>query len=74
MKAEPICCGHFERIKDNMRWMEGIEIDIEMMPYMCVLVERKKNVTVFEKVRVNFCPVCGKDVRNVQIINGKFKL
>jgi transcription initiation factor IIE alpha subunit len=72
MKAKPICCGYFERIKDNLRWME--EIDIEMMPYMCVIVGSKKNVTLVEKVRVKFCPICGKDVRGVQIINGKFKL
>ena len=74
MKAKSICCGYFERIKNHLHWMQGIGIDIEMMPYMNVWVKGKKNIMFIGQVRVNFCPVCGKDVRDVQIINGKFKL
>ena len=60
-------CGSFVKILDSFRWFEfddskGTDDDILLMP------------TIGEKkYRVNHCPVCGGDVRNMVISETELK-
>jgi len=55
-----ICCGYFEKLLQNFRWfsIQTEEGEKLCMPYI---------LTENEKIRVNNCPVCGKEVRSVEI-------
>jgi hypothetical protein len=57
-----ICCNEFQKLLHNFGWFslpaEGG--DKLCMPYMYN--------TLNEKIRVNNCPVCGANVRDIQIV------
>ena len=56
-KADSICCGALEKL--DIRWMY-LDDQTKCMPHI-------KNIHEDKDFRVNFCPVCGKNVRNVMI-------
>jgi len=55
-----ICCGYFEKLLQNFGWfsIQTEEGEKLCMPYM---------LSGNEKIRVNNCPACGKEVRSVEI-------
>lgn len=55
-----ICCGYFEKLLQNFGWfsIQTDEGEKLCMPYM---------LAGSEKIRVNNCPVCGKEVRSIEI-------
>jgi hypothetical protein len=55
--AEVICCGALEEM--NLRWMY-LDDQTKCMPHI-------KNIQEDKDFRVNFCPVCGKNVRSAMI-------
>ena len=59
-----ICCGHFEKTMKFYQWFELEENGEMFLVVPCF----PKN-----KVRVNYCPVCGASVRNVLVPVETFK-
>jgi hypothetical protein len=55
--ADVICCGALEEM--NLRWMY-LGDQTKCMPHI-------KNIQEDKDFRVNFCPVCGKNVRSAMI-------
>jgi hypothetical protein len=55
--ADVICCGALEEI--DIRWMYLAD-QTKCMPHI-------KNIQEDKDFRVNFCPVCGKNVRSAMI-------
>tara|TARA_R110000824_G_scaffold6935_12_gene31828 strand:+ start:163 stop:453 length:291 start_codon:yes stop_codon:yes gene_type:complete len=49
-------CEHIEQLQDQFSWYNNEKESIKLMPHF------KTNM-----LRVNFCPVCGEDCRDVQI-------
>ncbi len=59
------CCESFDKIENELGWYSydednEEETTIYLMPY--ILSHKDGN-----KYRVNFCPSCGKDIRNIKI-------
>jgi hypothetical protein len=55
--ADVICCGALEEL--DIRWMYLAD-QTKCMPHI-------KNIQQDKDFRVNFCPVCGKNVRSVML-------
>ena len=54
-----ICCGYFEKILHHFGWFSIHVSDKKLcMPYM---------LSGDEKIKVNYCPVCGKEVIGIEI-------
>ena len=63
------CCEYFEKIGFQFCWFSYHDYetgtDVFLMPYLTELNG--------EKIRVNHCPVCGKEIRDIKIPEGQFK-
>ena len=55
--ADVICCGALEEL--DIRWMYLAD-QTKCMPHI-------KNIQQDKDFRVNFCPVCGENVRSVML-------
>jgi heterodisulfide reductase subunit B len=55
--ADVICCGALEEL--DIRWMYLAD-QTKCMPHI-------KNIQEDKDFRVNFCPVCGRNVRSTMI-------
>lgn len=62
MKLSIQCCETFPKILHNLQWMkiEDEGSPILVMPYILSLDSA-------EMLRVNHCPSCGKEVRNIEL-------
>lgn len=55
--STPHCCKYWPKIAMSFWWMElEDDPDVKVMPHTC---------TGTERIRVNFCPSCGKSRRMV---------
>ena len=61
----PICCEQFKRLICTFEWFgfQNDDDDKLLMPHITV-----NDV----KVRINFCPSCGANVRNIQITKSDY--
>lgn len=57
------CCNTFEKLIIRFNWMKLAETGEYIMPYLQV-----GDI----KYRINNCPSCGKEVRNIQIKEERF--
>jgi hypothetical protein len=53
-----LCCNVFDKIKDSYYWMVYIDDNKEKVSCMPYMMKEDGDF------RVNFCPSCGKSVRN----------
>jgi len=59
-----VCCGFFEKTIRYYQWFELIEGDKLLLVMPCF---------PDTKTRVNYCPVCGKHIRDVEFDEETFK-
>jgi hypothetical protein len=52
------CCKHFKEIAHNFGWFR-LEDGTKVMPFL----PPRDNLG---EIRVNYCPSCGKEIRNIQ--------
>jgi len=52
-------CKHIEKIQNSFKWMITDDKRSRLMPHL--------GINDHENIRVNFCPVCGVNCRDVQI-------
>lgn len=58
-KLSEFCCGAFHRLAQHFGWMRYLDCpDILSMPYI---------QDGDDKLRINFCPSCGKSIRDINI-------
>lgn len=60
------CCECFNKIKTSFSWMSfnnDNNVKVLCMPHIAINEA---------KLRVNHCPVCGGDVRGIQILESNF--
>ncbi len=59
-EEEVICCGYFEQTIKNYQWFS--RTDKETGNKLLIMPCFPDN-----KIRINNCPSCGKEVRNIEI-------
>lgn len=61
MKRNEVCCENFKAIARRFNWMsytdEADNKTVFVMPH----------VKDHERWRVNYCPICGKSIRNIKL-------
>jgi len=60
------CCEYFSKIKTSFSWMSFINDNNEKV--LCMPHISKSGT----KIRVNHCPVCSAEVRDIQILESDF--
>lgn len=60
-KIDEFCCYGFERMSKKIQWMTYADggPPIATMPYI---------QCGDDKMRVNFCPSCGKEIRSINVL------
>jgi len=54
-----ICCGYFEQTFKNYQWFSSTDENGNKLLLMPCFQDNK--------IRVNYCPVCGEKVRNIEV-------
>jgi hypothetical protein len=66
-----ICCGSFEKYAKQFKWMildQECEERKYIMPHINIIDEKYDTI----KMRVNHCPTCGFEVRNIELSQERF--
>jgi hypothetical protein len=61
-QKKPICCGTFEKYAKEFTWMTLEDYSIYLMPHIGD-----------DKYRINHCPTCGAEIRNVRFTKEEFQ-
>jgi len=63
MKQSIKCCDYFGKMRDNFDWWSFQDVTGEKVYCMPTL----KNCNGNTKLRINYCPNCGKNVRGIEL-------
>ena len=68
-KQKPVCCGAMENFAPGQSKVQWYVVESEPNYFVMPYIQTENG-----KMRVNNCPCCGADVRNVYHENGVMKL
>ena len=63
MKQSINCCDYFEKMRHNFEWFSYQDENNKKVYFMPTL----RDCNGHTKLRVNYCPSCGKEVRAIEL-------